>query len=361
MKKRLLAAIMSLCMIFSLLPVSALAAPGEDMEDRSGGSQDAYFYILKPDEAQDAERVPENFIYMGRGQINGAPPAGDRYGDVIDKSDNEWNEWECVSPNNMPNVDYEGETYVYWDRSTSPSEPESSYYTVTWFRYASAYGANDAEVAGMCWHVDGFVTLSNKVNVQFQVKFPTENDFTVVGSNGEAGDEDNYWYVDKDSTFGKISDKPRMEDRTEGETTYEFDGWYTYDDFNTKVTENTKITKDTIFYGRYVEKGPDLTVTKELTKVVRDGAELTGALSDDTTLYAGDVVTWEITVANHTDSIISNLAIRENFKVGNVEIGQFPDEPDGYTLSAVTAPTDNLSAFSVESKQSKTFKVSYTI
>ena len=361
MKKRLLAAIMSLCMIVSLLPVSALAAPGEDMEDRSGGSQDAYFYILKPDEAQDAERVPENFIYMGRGQINGAPPAGDRYGDVIDKSDNEWNEWECVSPNNMPNVDYEGETYVYWDRSTSPSEPESSYYTVTWFRYASAYGANDAEVAGMCWHVDGFVTLSNKVNVQFQVKFPTENDFTVVGSNGEAGDEDNYWYVDKDSTFGKISDKPRMEDRTEGETTYEFDGWYTYDDFNTKVTENTKITKDTIFYGRYVEKGPDLTVTKELTKVVRDGAELTGALSDDTTLYAGDVVTWEITVANHTDSIISNLAIRENFKVGNVEIGQFPDEPDGYTLSAVTAPTDNLSAFSVESKQSKTFKVSYTI
>lgn len=69
MKKRLLAAIMSLCMIVSLLPVSAFAAPGEDMEDRSGGRQNAYFYVVKPEKANDTSRNQENFIYMGQGQI----------------------------------------------------------------------------------------------------------------------------------------------------------------------------------------------------------------------------------------------------------------------------------------------------
>ena len=348
MKKRLLAAIMSLCMIVSLMPVSAFAAPGEDMEDRSGGSQDAYFYILKPDEAQDAERVPENFIYMGGGQINGAPPAGDRYGDVIDKSDNEWNEWECVSPNIMPNVDYEGETYVYWDRSTSPSEPESSYYTVTWFRYASAYGANDAGVIGMCWHVDGFVTLSNKVNVQFQVKFPTENDFTVVGSNGEAGDEDNYWYVDRNSTLGDISDQPKMGERIKDGVTYEFDGWYTDKDCTEKADDTTAITQDpTIFYGQYKEKGPDITVTKELATV--NGVDVVGD-PEDTVLHVGDKVTWTVTVKNNTNEHIGNVSLTDSLKTSHPY--QVTIEPSGEETAF------GLDAAGTEG-DTKTFTVTY--
>ena len=51
MKKRLLAAIMSLCMIVSLLPVSALAYEGEEepaVQSRDGGYP-AEFFVVKPD------------------------------------------------------------------------------------------------------------------------------------------------------------------------------------------------------------------------------------------------------------------------------------------------------------------------
>ena len=96
MKKRLLAAIMSLCMIVSLMPVSAFAAPGEEIEDRNGNSEDAYFYILEPDKAQTAARIPENFIYMGKGQIIGAGSADDYYGQVIDENNSQWNQWNQI-------------------------------------------------------------------------------------------------------------------------------------------------------------------------------------------------------------------------------------------------------------------------
>lgn len=359
MKKRLLAAIMSLCMIVSLLPVSAFAAPEEEIEDRNGNSEDAYFYILRPDKAQDAERIPDNFIYMGKGQIIGAGSADDYYGQVIDENNSQWNQWQCVFPNNLQDVTYNNVTYHHWDK-TDP-EPTSPYYTVTWFRYASASGANGAGVTETCWHVDGFVTLNDKVNVQFQVKFPTETDFTVVvGSNGEAGDEDNYWYVDRNSTLGDISDQPKMGEIIKDGVTYEFDGWYTYDDFNTKVTEDTKITKDTIFYGWYVEKGPDLTVTKELTKVVRDGAELTGALSDDTTLYAGDVVTWEIKVTNGTDNA-------KRYSLNDVPEYVLNDEVSSSASGYVSWSDDgsessfNKDDFTIQAGQTKTITAQYTI
>lgn len=344
MKKRLLAAIMSLCMIVSLLPVSALAAPEEDMEDRSGGSQNAYFYVVKPEKAYDTSRNQENFIYMGQGQIIGAPPADERYDEVIDKNDTEWDTWECISPSpdSMPNIDYGNETYEYWNE-IGP-EPTTSYYTIEWFRYTSAFGANGAGVTGMCWHVDGFVTLNDKVNVQFQVQFPEESDFTIVRSDGKPGQPDTYWYVDKGSTFGKITDKPQMGDRTEDGTTYEFEGWYTDKDCTEKADDTTAITQDTtIFYGRYKEKGPDITVTKKL---------------DASTVHAGEDAVWTITVTNNTDATISDLKISDSLTVDGTPVsGDYTS--GGVSISPKSNPTDNLNSFIVEENSSRTFTAQY--
>lgn len=365
MKKRLLAAIMSLCMIVSLLPMSAMAYEGD--EEPAAQSRDrgysAYFYMVKPDQANNEilDRNTAFFDYVGMGSVGGEIPAPDKVDQLRTYDVEEHSNWKYTPPNIERSITVGDTTYRYWDGSGA--EPNDDFYTIEWYRYTSASGATGSNgeilTSENCWHVDGYTKLSDKVTVQFQVAFP-DGKTSFVDENGNR-DDDTIWYLNKGKYFKDISKTPSMGTITEGGTTYKFDGWYTGDDFNTKVTEDTQITKDTIFCGRYVEKGPDLTVTKELTKVVRDGAELTGALSNDTTLYAGDVVTWEIKVTNHTDSIISNLAIKEDFKVGNFEIEQFPDDLDGYTLSAVTAPTDNLSAFSVESKQSKTFEVSYTI
>ena len=46
-----------------------------------------------------------------------------------------------------------------------------------------------------------------------------------------------------------------------------------------------------------------LTVTKALSGVVRDGEAL-DEVSEDTVLYIGDQVTWDIVVANNTDAAV---------------------------------------------------------
>lgn len=363
MKKRLLAAIMSLCMIVSLLPVSALAYEGDKepaVQSRDGGYP-AEFFVVKPDVSNDNFYMgtdTNDFVSVGKGWVGGDIPAPNNSDVNNGKFDiSAYPNWKYIPPTNTsqyPTVTYQNRQYSYWDEE-SP-RPENNYYTITWYRYSNAYAS---ESEGNVWHVDGYVSLNDWPSVAYRVQFPNENDFDWVDSSGKVQNDASYSYVNSGTTFIELGTTPSMSDQGE----YTFDGWYRDKNCEDedKVANDAKITEDTIFYGRYVEKGPDLTVTKELKEVLRDGSPLEGTLDDDTTLYAGDVVTWEITVTNHTDSIISNLAIKEDFKVGNFEIEPFPDDLDGYTLSAVTAPTDNLSAFSVESKQSKTFEVSYTI
>lgn len=50
MKKRLFAGLLSLLMLWTMLPVSALAVGDETIEN-----QDAYFYVLKPEEIDNKE------------------------------------------------------------------------------------------------------------------------------------------------------------------------------------------------------------------------------------------------------------------------------------------------------------------
>ena len=69
MKKRLFAGLLSLLMLWTMLPVSALAVEGEGIE-----TYPAYFYVLKPESNDNYETTQaKDFSYVGEGKIHNAP------------------------------------------------------------------------------------------------------------------------------------------------------------------------------------------------------------------------------------------------------------------------------------------------
>ena len=72
MKKRLFAGLLSLLMLWTMLPVSALAVEGEGIE-----TYPAYFYVLKPERVANwQETSTDNFYYVGTGKIYDAEAPG---------------------------------------------------------------------------------------------------------------------------------------------------------------------------------------------------------------------------------------------------------------------------------------------
>lgn len=362
MKKRLLAAIMSLCMIVSLLPVSALAYEGDEepaVQSRDGGYP-AEFFVVKPDVSNGNFYMgieADKFVSVGEGRVGG---------DIPDPNNSDVNNgkfeisaypnWEYTPPTNTsqyPPVTYQNRQYSYWDKE-SP-RPENNYYTITWYRYSNAYAS---ESEGNVWHVDGYVSLNDWPSVAYQVQFPNKADFDWVNSSGESQENASYSYVNSGTTFAKLETTPDMPDKGE----YTFDGWYTDEGCTDtdKVNDSTPITEDTIFYGQYVKKGPDLTVTKELKEVLRDGSPLEGTLDDDTTLYAGDVVTWEITVANGTGTPKS-YSLSDDIEYVSSENLSFPAEGTILWSDDSSESSFNQNEFTVQAGHTKTITAQYTI
>ena len=143
MKKRLLAAIMSLCMIVSLLPVSALAYEGDEepaVQSRDGGYP-AYFYMVKPDQANNEilDRNTAFFDYVGMGSVGGEIPAPDKVDQLRTYDVEEHSNWKYTPPNIERSITVGDTTYRYWDGSGS--ETDHDFYTIKWYRYTSASGA----------------------------------------------------------------------------------------------------------------------------------------------------------------------------------------------------------------------------
>lgn len=254
MKKRLLAAIMSLCMIVSLLPMSAMAYEGDGepaVQSRDRGYS-AEFFVVKPDVSNDNFYMgtdTNDFVSVGKGWVGGDIP--DPNNDSIrgGKFDISYSNWTYTPPadtNQYPSVTYAEEEYFYWDGEDVASRPDN-YYTITWYRYSNAYDSPGQYV----WHVDGYVSLNDWPSVAYRVQFPNGNDFDWVDSSGVVQNNASYSYVNSGTTFVKLGTTPNMPDK-EG---YTFDGWYTDKNCEDedKVANDAKITKDTIFYGRYEE------------------------------------------------------------------------------------------------------------
>ncbi len=205
--------------------------------------------------------------------------------------------------------------------------------------------------------MDGYVSLNDWPSVAYQVQFPNKADFDWVNSSGESQENASYSYVNSGTTFAKLETTPDMPDKGE----YTFDGWYTDEGCTDtdKVNDSTPITEDTIFYGQYVKKGPDLTVTKELKEVLRDGSPLEGTLDDDTTLY-GDVVTWEITVANGTGTPKS-YSLSDDIEYVSSENLSFPAEGTILWSDDSSESSFNQNEFTVQAGHTKTITAQYTI
>lgn len=313
MKKRLLAAIMSLCMIFSLLPVSALAYEGDEepaVQSRNGGYP-AEFFVVKPDVSNGDFYMgieADKFVSVGEGRVGGGIPDPNDDSIRAGKFDIPHSDWTYTPPadtDQYPNVIYAGEEYSYWDGEDVASRPDN-YYTITWYRYSNAYDSPSQYV----WHVDGYVSLNDWPSVAYQVQFPKQDGFDWVDSSGEPQENASYSYVKSETKFVELGTTPNMPD--DGE--YTFDGWYTDQLYTKKVSDSTPITEDTIFYGRYVKKGPDITVTKELATV--NGVDVVGD-PEDTVLHVGDKVTWTVTVKNNTNEHIGNVSLTDSLKTSH--------------------------------------------
>ena len=345
MKKRLLAAIMSLCMIVSLLPVSALAYEGEEepaVQSRDGGYP-AEFFVVKPDVSNGNFHMgtdTDDFVSVGKGWVGGDIPDPNNSDVNNGKFDiSTYLNWEYTPPTNTsqyPTVTYQNRQYSYWDKE-SP-RPENNYYTITWYRYSNAYAS---ESEGNVWHVDGYVSLNDWPSVAYRVHFPNKDGFDWVDSSGKVQNDASYSYVKRETTFVELETTPDMPD--DGE--YAFDGWYTDEGCadTDKVNDNTPITEDAIFYGRYVKKGPDITVTKELTKV-NDNVITENA--ENVVLNVGDMVTWTVSIENNTGRTLTGLTMSDSL-LDSSPTGKVAIIPGEYT------------SFGLSSGETKEFTVLY--
>ena len=112
MKKRLFAGLLSLLMLWTMLPVSALAVGDETIEN-----QDAYFYVLKPESNNNPGTTQaKDFSYVGKGQIHNAPDPLDEYD--LEYSIEEKKDWTFTKPSQIDPITYGDELYIYTEDET---------------------------------------------------------------------------------------------------------------------------------------------------------------------------------------------------------------------------------------------------
>ena len=221
MKKRLFAGLLSLLMLWTMLPVSALA-----VGDETESEQDAYFYVLKPESRDNPEtQETTNFIYAGQGTIT-APAPINYLGQTFPIARG----WEYTAPQYIYEIiTYENNQYQYTE-SEAGFKDGADYYYIEWYRYASNYGANSnyPEKPALssqypCWHIDGYPVFSGNYAINFKVKMPGKDMFSLYPE----GQDPYIQYITKggDVTVESV-DEPTPSDTQYNGVSYVFDGWY---------------------------------------------------------------------------------------------------------------------------------------
>ena len=334
--------VLALVIAMTLLPVSGLAFSwrGEPREE----SYDAYYYVLLPSFTQgDSSRDPVDFNFVGRGRVTslGAPDGQSKgktisinetnikYMTVPDKDVTQTfdNGEDEITFSTYPSFKYKGNTYVYERSSAAASSPQYTY-DIVWYRYSSSTGYNigsdddsfshyPPEYDGYTWHVDGYVTLSDKASVTYKVKFPGSDVFGNVDENGKPANNAYVVYVNKNPgvSFSEITAAPQMQPSIEEQgpndatVTYTFDGWY-YDEGCTRpVPPDDEISKDVVVYGKYNNESVSGSSYLDI-EVCLDGKEI--FLSDN----ESDPGYWQKYVTS-----VGNVSSTANVEVKGVENG----------------------------------------
>ena len=361
--------VLALVIAMTLLPVSGLAFSwwGEPREE----SYDAYYYVLLPSFTQgDDSRDPADFNFVGMGSVTDlGPPNGQSKNQTIPI--NKTNIKYMTVPNKdvtqifdngatkitvptYPSFEYKGNKYVYKHSSAAASSPQYTY-DIVWYRYSSSRGYNigsgDGSFShtptaydGYTWHVDGYVTLSDKASVTYKVKFPGSDVFDNVDENGKPANNAYVVYVDKNPgvRFSEIT-APQMKQSIEEQNqsgatvTYTFDGWY-YDEECTDKVQDDVILKDVVVYGKYNAESVSGSSYLDI-EVYLDGEKIVLSDNESDSGYWKNYVTSVGNVsstANVEVDGVENGRLRCTFDYTNFDAADIAFVPgDGYVLQGV--------------------------
>lgn len=170
MRRRILAALMSLCMLVGLLPTTVFAWSGDGGQKRN---YDAYFYVLKPSVADATVTDPQNFYYVGKGSSNTDTAVTDFTGNSVKEHISTW-------PNSSEsNLDQIGAGEI-------KDKVGKDFGNVLWYRIKTASGANSndpnypaADSTEQTIHVDGLLKPDPN---QYTVLFALKNDDGSINS-----------------------------------------------------------------------------------------------------------------------------------------------------------------------------------
>lgn len=292
MKKRLLAAIMSLCMIVSLLPVSALAYEGSPRQ----GNTVVRFYVVGTGSTKGYDVYGQPMSGGGTTPLyvtedcalieeltvrdSNAPQGGNNNGDEAVTA---WlNQYAGGVPNELANLNAIVDTVnSVYDNYGISTRLKTDYFNTYEFESANWISSDKA------YHVHVRL-IREECTVTFNYNYEGAPDAT----------------TDK---VGKGTAVTKPEDPTRED--YTFTGWYTNKECTEKYDFSALVTKNITLYAGWEKDEPEvppIDVTKKLTKVERGAQTFTDDL-DNLTLYNGDKLTWEIVVQNNTSSQVSKL------------------------------------------------------
>ena len=254
---RILKFTLILAILLAAMSVTALASSSE-------GVHEAYYYILKPGYGTSPTHNTGHYEFMGRGSVSAALGSTDEVQTIAVTPENSGyitaptpDESQSFSGGTAgsvtdrltyPAVEFEGSTY-YYEGSSAAAESGHSY-DIVWYRYSCSEGFNigtNSFYGGNKWHVDGYLTLSDKASVTYKVQFPGSDEFVLVNAAGTAGGVVFVDYVDNGTEFSEV-DQPSVAMSRNG---CSFIDWY-YDEACTQpVYGGDEISGDVTLYGKY--------------------------------------------------------------------------------------------------------------
>ena len=295
MKKRLLAAVMSLCMIVSLLPMSAMAFWGGSSWGQDNNTV-VRFYVVGTDSKQgyDVENQPVSgmnpiTLYVTEDCAliedltveDSSAPQETKY----NQGDSTVRAWLEKYADGVPDELADIDTIVntvnsVYKKHNIPTELKTDYFNTYEFESANWINSDRA------YHV--------------HVRLFRQECTVTFDYNYEGAPDAEQTPVGKGTAVNEPEDPTR-----EG---YDFTGWYTNSECTTLYDFSALVTENITLYAGWKEKepeGPPITVTKELATV----NDVDVSDKGNVVLYDGDKVNWTIKITNNTnEQIIVKIA-----------------------------------------------------